>query len=53
MFHIASPFVGDCDLVAGVIVADDTCREWEQIGHARALKKKAYQDPAEPKSEGG
>ena len=51
MFHPASPFIGSCDLVRGVIDTQDTCREWVQIGTARAIRQEPYGEPNPPKSE--
>jgi len=53
MFHSASPYVGSCDLVRGVIETQDVCREWVVIGSARKSRGPAYQDPAAPKTPGG
>jgi len=39
MFYPASPLIGSCDLVRGVIDTQDVCSEWVQTGAARALRR--------------
>ena len=53
MFHIASPYVGSCDLVRGVIETADVCNEWVQTGTARVSRTAGYDSPDKPKSPGG
>ena len=53
MFKPSSPFIGDCDLVRGVIDTQDVCSEWVQIGAARSNRTAGYNKPGEPKSPGG
>jgi len=43
MFHPATPYVGDCDLVRGVIESADLCNEWDNIGSARKIRADPYQ----------
>lgn len=46
MFRIASPYVGSCDLVRGVIESADVCSEWVQVGSARTNRTAGYQEPS-------
>jgi transcription elongation factor Elf1 len=53
MFYLASPLVGSCELVRGVIEFADVCNEWVRTGSKRKGRDKPYQDLDEPKSTGG
>jgi len=52
MFYPASPLIGSCDLVRGVIDTQDVCSEWVRAGMARALRR-GTEVPDKPKSPGG
>jgi hypothetical protein len=53
MFYLASPLIGSCELVRGVIETAAVCNEWVQSGNKRKLKGMPYQDLDEPKTTGG